>query len=128
MVGTLRAFVGRRRRGRSRAREGADMMLQLDPTIPMMTPKGSGYALFVVDYSQEHHLMWVVALDDGGEIWMFENPDVRVQSNFTLGRRADRAFGMRPGSAASAAFRQNGNGILPLGTTVNGASPRAPAS
>ena len=73
------------------------MMLQLDPTIPMMTPKGSGYALFVVDYSQEHHLMWVVALDDGGEIWMFENPDVRVQSNFTLGQRPDRAFGMRTG-------------------------------
>jgi len=74
-------------------------MLQLDPTIPMMTPRGSGYALFVVDYSQEHHLMWVVALDDGGEIWMFENPDVRVQSNFTLGRRPDRAFGMRSGPA-----------------------------
>ena len=78
-------------------------MLQLDPTIPMMTPKGAGYALFVVDYSQEHHLMWVVALDDGGEIWMFENPEVRVQSNFTLGRRPDRAFGMRTGRAAAAA-------------------------
>jgi hypothetical protein len=79
------------------------MMLQLDPTIPMMTSRGSGYALFVVDYSQEHHLMWVVALDDGGAIWMFENPDVRVQSTFTLGRRPDRAFGMRTGPAAAGA-------------------------
>ena len=102
------------------------MMLQLDPTIPMMTPKGSGYALFVVDYSQEHHLMWVVALDDGGEIWMFENPDVRVQSNFTLGRRPDCAFGMRTGPAA--ANGSSPNGVTPLGPVLNGHAPRLPAS
>jgi hypothetical protein len=90
------------------------MMLQLDPTIPMMTPKGSGYALFVVDYSQEHHLMWVVALDDGGEIWMFENPEVRVQSNFTLGRRPDRAFGMRTGRAMLSANGSAAHAVTPL--------------
>ena len=106
------------------------MMLQLDPTIPMMTPKGSGYALFVVDYSQEHHLMWVVALDDGGEIWMFENPEVRVQSNFTLGRRQDRAFGKRTGQAASVASAPTsngttGNGVAPLGFAL-GRHPEAP--
>ena len=112
------------------------MMLQLDPTIPMMTPKGSGYALFVVDYSQEHHLMWVVALDDGGEIWMFENPDVRVQSNFTLGRRPDRAFGMRIGQAAvqsngsASVAHANGSAnarVTPFGPVPNGAAAPAPA-
>ena len=96
------------------------MMLQLDPTIPMMTPKGPGYALFVVDYSQEHHLMWVVALDDGGEIWMFENPEVRVQSNFTLGRRPDRAFGMRTGAAAPAQNATLPTGVTPLAPLLNG--------
>lgn len=99
------------------------MMLQLDPTIPMMTPRGPGYALFVVDYSQEHHLMWVVALDDGGEIWMFENPEVRVQSNFTLGRRPDRAFGMRSGRAAAAAPvvpQANGHAAPMLASVPNG--------
>ena len=104
------------------------MMLQLNPTIPMMTPKGSGYALFVVDYSQEHHLMWVVALDAGGEIWMFENPDVRVQSNFTLGRRPDRAFGPRTTPvggaplAASAPSPVNGNGVTTLPTEAHAAA------
>jgi hypothetical protein len=97
------------------------MMLQLDPTIPMMTPKGSGYALLVVDYSQEHHLMWVVVLDDGGEIWMFENSEVRVQSNFTLGRRPDRAFGMRRGPAAHQDDEGSSNGVTPLGPILNGA-------
>src|SRR5688572_8472374 len=107
------------------------MMLQLDPTVPMMTPKGSGYALFVVDYSQEHHLMWVVALDDGGEIWMFENPEVRVQSNFTLGRRPDRAFGMRTGPAAPARSTPAPNGVTPLAPLLNGQpahQPHPPAS
>ena len=107
------------------------MMLQLDPTIPMMTPRGSGYALFVVDYSQEHHLMWVVALDDGGEIWMFENPEIRVQSNFTLGRRPDRAFGMRTGRAAPIAPRgdlSDGH-IAPVLTSIpNGNIGPAPVS
>jgi len=109
------------------------MMLQLDPTIPMMTPKGPGYALFVVDYSQEHHLMWVVALDEGGEIWMFENPEVRVQSNFTLGRRQDRAFGKRTGQAASVAIASGsngttGDGVAPLGFALEDTPRHRPAS
>jgi hypothetical protein len=82
------------------------MMLQLNPPLPVVTPKGSGYAVLVVDYSQEHHLMWVVALDEGGQLWMFENPQVRLAANFTLGRKADPSFagggdqanGHRPGS------------------------------
>jgi hypothetical protein len=68
------------------------MMLQLNPPLPVVTPKGSGYAVLVVDYSQEHHLMWVVALDEGGQLWMFENPQVRLAANFTLGRKADPTF------------------------------------
>jgi hypothetical protein len=104
------------------------MMLQLDPTIPMMTPKGPGYALFVVDYSQEHHLMWVVALDDGGEVWMFENPQIRVQSNFTLGRRPDRAFGMRLGQAMQASPEATGSSVAVFGSPVNGAAPHQAAS
>lgn len=45
-----------------------------------------GYAIGWLDYSQEHNLMWVVALDNA-EVWVFENQEVRVQSNITLGRK-----------------------------------------
>jgi hypothetical protein len=72
-------------------------ILQLNPPIPMVTPKGSGYAILVVDYSQEHHLCWVVALDEGGGIWMFENPEVRAAHNATLGRVRDLSFSRAPG-------------------------------
>ena len=61
-------------------------MLQLNPTIPVNTPKGSGYALFVQDYGPEHHLLWTVAIDATGEIWTFANPEVRAQKNITMGR------------------------------------------
>jgi hypothetical protein len=62
------------------------MMLQLDPPIPLSTPKGDGLAWFLIDYGAEHHLMWVVALDENGEIWTFENTKVRAGKNITMGR------------------------------------------
>ena len=61
-------------------------MLQLNPMIPMWTPKGEGYAFLVIDYSQEHNLLWVVALNDGGEVWAFPNKDIRLMKNFSMGR------------------------------------------
>lgn len=73
------------------------MIKQLDPPIPVATTRGKGYALLVIDYSQEHHLMWVVALDDTGEIWTLANPEVRVRINPTLGREYDDSeTGTRP--------------------------------
>ena len=61
-------------------------MLQLDPPIPVDTPKGKGLAWFVLDYGAEHNLMWTVAIDATGEIWTFQNPEVRAQKNITMGR------------------------------------------
>lgn len=60
------------------------MILQLDPTIPVITPEGKGFAHLVIDYGQEHHLLWVVFLDNTGECWTFSNPEVRAQPNPTM--------------------------------------------
>lgn len=63
------------------------MFTQLHPQIPVTVEgKGKGWAFAVIDYSQEHDLYWVVALDAGGEIWCSRNERVRVQPNWTLGR------------------------------------------
>lgn len=62
------------------------MFTQLNPSIPMDTTKGSGLALAVIDYGLEHSLLWVVALDDSGEIWCVPNGDVRAQKNWSAGR------------------------------------------
>jgi hypothetical protein len=53
--------------------------------------RGKGYAIAVIDYGPEHNLIWVVAIDDTGEIWCAPNPQVRMQSNWTMGRASPRA-------------------------------------
>lgn len=63
------------------------MFTQLSPPLPVFViDKGKGYAIGVIDYGQEHNLIWVTALDKGGEIWCAPNPSVRMQLNWTLGR------------------------------------------
>lgn len=63
------------------------MILQLSPTIPLETPKGKGWAHFIFEHGDEHHIQWFVAIDETGEWWVFQNPDVRIQQNWTMGRR-----------------------------------------
>jgi hypothetical protein len=69
-------------------------MIQLNPTIPVVTPKGNGLAFFLIDRSQEHDLEWVVFLDNGGYCWTFKNSDIRIQKNFTLHRENIADFGI----------------------------------
>ena len=63
-------------------------MLQLNPTIPIIriSDNMKGYAFIVIDYSQEHDLFFVCAMDNG-EIWTLNNKDIRMQSNLTIGRK-----------------------------------------
>lgn len=61
------------------------MILQLNPTIWLKTPKGIGLAHFLIDYGEEHDLMWVVADDATGEVWTWSNPEVRFIPNTSLG-------------------------------------------
>lgn len=62
-------------------------ILQLDPPLPVSTPKGDGLAHLVIDYGAEHNLLWVVFLDETGECWTYKNPDIRAQQNITMGRK-----------------------------------------
>ena len=62
-------------------------MLQLNPTIPMTRESDGmqGYAFAMIDYSQEHYVLFVCGLDNG-EIWVLSNKDIRLQKNISLGR------------------------------------------
>ncbi|MFW2852880.1 hypothetical protein ACM61V_13275 [Sphingomonas sp. TX0543] len=67
---------------------------QLDPPIPLhVIDKGAGFAIAVIDYGQEHNLIWVTAINDTGEIWCAPNPQVRMQGNWTMGRARPPAVG-----------------------------------
>lgn len=60
---------------------------QPNPQIPLKTEKGNGQAIAVIDYSEEHNLMWVVILDESGEIWTLPNDKVRGFENYSIGRK-----------------------------------------
>lgn len=63
------------------------MIVQLNPTIPIVrvSDKMNGYAFLIIDYSQEHHLLFVCAMDNG-EIWTLNNKEIRIPKNISLDR------------------------------------------
>lgn len=78
------------------------MFTQLSPPLPVFViDKGKGYAIGIIDYGQEHNLIWVTALDKGGEIWCAPNPSVRMQLNWTLGRTSTEPATRTPVPAPS---------------------------
>jgi len=62
------------------------MILQLDPPIPLETPKGPGFAHLVVDYGMDFDLCWTVFITETRECWTFQNREVRAVSNVTFKR------------------------------------------
>ena len=62
------------------------MMLQLDPPLPIKTPKGKALAHLLIDYGPEHDLIWVCFQDETGECWSWANPEIRAVTNITMGR------------------------------------------
>lgn len=84
------------------------MILQLDPPIPMKTTKGDGYAHVLIDYGPEYVLQWVVFVDGTGECWTVPNPEVRIGSNWSLGRRDH--VGENPNSGVPVFYNKRGAG------------------
>ena len=77
---------------------------QLDPPLPVhVLDKGAGFAFAVIDYGQEHNLIWVTAINDTGEIWCAPNPRVRLQANWTMGRAKPPAVVARENGDCSGA-------------------------
>jgi hypothetical protein len=59
-------------------------LLQLSPIIPLETPKGRAMAHFLLDYGEEHHLLWICFIDETGECWTFRNSEVKLQKNASM--------------------------------------------
>jgi len=61
-------------------------LTQLNPSIPLRSPKASGEAIAVIDYSKEDDLLWVIVDDATGQIWTVPNAEVRAFRNYSIGR------------------------------------------
>lgn len=69
------------------------MFTQLNPTLPLhVMGKGDGYAIGMIDYGQEHNLIWVTVLNANGEVWCAPNPSVRFGKNWSMGRKENPAI------------------------------------
>lgn len=62
------------------------MILQLNPAIPMVSPKGTCLAHFLIDYGIESDIHFVVFQDNSGECWTWSNKEIRATKNITHGR------------------------------------------
>jgi hypothetical protein len=79
------------------------MMMQLNAPIPLDTPKGPAFAHMVIDYGQDHYVLFVCFLCETGECWVYPNRDVRLQKNVTMGIRTPV-----PCSCPADAFQRTG--------------------
>lgn len=61
------------------------MLTRIDPPLPLVTPKGEGWAHFLIDYGIEFSLYWIVFLDNG-QVWRLPNEQVRACKNYTAER------------------------------------------
>jgi hypothetical protein len=62
-------------------------MLQLTPMLPIVRNSDGmkGFAFLVIDYSQEHDLVFTCAMDDG-QIWTLSNKVITFDNNISLNR------------------------------------------
>jgi hypothetical protein len=61
------------------------MIHEIQKPFPVSTPRGRGFAHFLVDHGKENHNEWICFMDTG-QIWSFLNKDIALESNPTYGR------------------------------------------
>lgn len=77
------------------------MLLQLNPTLPLDTPKGLADAHFLIDYGSEANLLFVCFVRTTGEQWTFPNTQVKLEKNITGGIRITSDNHIEPVYASS---------------------------
>ena len=74
------------------------MTVQLNPPIPVAVvaktlphgvaaKSGRGWAYGWKDVGIDGHRLWIVVMDDTGEVVDVPQPEIRVDANWSLGRR-----------------------------------------
>lgn len=61
------------------------MMLEFKQPIPVITPNGEGYAVYVSNSGTWENDIWAVALCNGGQVQHFMTSDIKIHCNATFG-------------------------------------------
>ena len=59
-------------------------MLEFRNPIPVVTPLGSGYAIYVSNSGTFENDIWTIALEDGGKILHFRSDQIKMYKNSTF--------------------------------------------
>jgi hypothetical protein len=63
------------------------MIHELQQVLWLDTPKGIALVKFMIDRGPDSDTEWLCVINETGEIWTFDNSDVRACKNLTLQRR-----------------------------------------
>ncbi len=59
-------------------------MLEFRTPIPVITPFGGGYAIYVANSGTFENDIWTVCLEDGGRILHFRSDQINIHKNATF--------------------------------------------
>ncbi len=59
-------------------------MLEFKKPIPVITPLGNGYAIYVSNSGSFENDIWTIALEDGGNILHFRSDQIKMHKNATF--------------------------------------------
>jgi len=60
------------------------MIHEIQQTLWVNTPHGTGQALFIIDYGPHHNSIWIVANKKDGKIKHYDSNQISVEINHTL--------------------------------------------
>lgn len=81
-------------------------MLQLNPPLVRVIvggpgwdgPTGKGVANLLEPGHRDDDIVWIIELDENGQIWCVPNRYVRAPRNITYGRKSEHRDAMKSGS------------------------------
>jgi hypothetical protein len=59
-------------------------MLQFCTPIPVITPLGDGYAIYVTNAGTFENDIWTIVLEKGGNIFHFRSDQIKIHKNATF--------------------------------------------
>jgi len=62
------------------------MIHEFTNRIEVITPKGDGIILYLIDYGHETDTIYTIILNDSCELWQFTHKDIIVKPNITFRR------------------------------------------
>jgi hypothetical protein len=62
------------------------MIHEFTNRIEVITPKGDGIILYLIDYGHETDTIYTVIINATGELWQYAHKDIKVKPNITFKR------------------------------------------